>query len=624
MNKTKILLIISLVLSLPFMLVSCDTSTTNPPEKPPVLEGPWDDLGGGGQGDQTDESGITSGDAGKNEEVENPDDSKFESGIENAINIDLNNLVNDSNDYKYEDNILTLEKEGTYALTGNLNGAVVVKGDATSITVVLYNANIYTLDTQSIPAITFEKNSGERILSVYENTVNNLSDSIFDDESGDGAIIQAKKSSLIVNGTGTLNLVSKGAEVTALKVKNDLKIFSVTLNITTSDHGIKAGELLSVHSANINIIAKGDGMKTDVEAESEEEAEEFTSNPYAGYIYIENSNITIDAGDDGISANSLMKINNAINNTITVKTNGGAPSYITESSSDNSEGKAIKVDGITLVIDDTETDLLSKCENNYALYILGGTFIINSNSDAISSKGNLVIDNGNFDITSGDDGIHAEYITKINDGNITIKNSYEAIEGAAVEIYGGTFNVTSVDDGVNAANADLVNYPYNIYIGGGNLEINAQGDGVDSNGTIEFAGGTTIIYGPTSGANAALDADRGILVNGGILVAFGPLGMIETPSSNSKQCSIVYSLSGSANSAFNVKDENGNVLFETTVPKQYQCVVVSLPDFVIGSTYSLSSNTSTQNVTIQSILTNGAGGGMGPGPGGRPPGGRPR
>ena len=319
-----------------------------------------------------------------------------------------------------------------------------------------------------------------------------------------------------------------------------------------------------------------------------------------------------------------MKINNTLDYTINVTTNGGAPSKITESSSDNSDGKAIKVDGIVLVIDDVETELLSKCENNYSLYILGGNFIINSNSDAISSKGNLIIDGGNFDITSGDDGIHSEYITKINDGNILINNCYESIEGASVEIYGGNINVTSVDDGINAANSDLTNYPYNIYIGGGNIIVNAQGDGVDSNGTIEFNGGTTIIYGPTSGANGSLDADRGILVNGGILIAFGPMGMIETPSSNSKQCSVVYALNGTSNSTFKVTDSSNNVIFETTALKTYQSVVVSLPNFTIGQTYTLSNPSTSQTINISSILTNGAGGGMGPG-GNRPgPGPRPR
>ena len=611
----KITLSLMLIFSI-FCLISCGITA-------PETNEPWDDLGGGGSGEQTEESDITTGDVDEKEEVENPDIGNFETIIEGSITINLDELVNDSENYTYEENTLTIEQEGTYTLTGSLQGALVVKGNAEKIVIILHNASIETLDTQNVPAITFEKHSGERILSVYQDTINKLSDSIGDDENGDGAIIQAKKSSLPINGSGTLELTSKGVETTAIKVKKDLAIYSSTININTSDHGIKSGELLSIHSANLNITASGDGMKTDVEAESTEEGDEYTSNPYAGYIYIENSNITINAGDDGISANSLLKINNTENHLIDVTTNNGAPQRITEASSDSADGKAIKVDGITLVVDDVETKLPSKCENNYALYILGGKFIINSNSDAMSSKGNLIIDNGIFDISSGDDGIHAEYITKINNGNIIINKCYEGIEGASVEIYNGTINLTSIDDGINAANADLVNYPYNIYIGGGNITVNASGDGVDSNGTIEFAGGTTIIYGPTSGANGSLDADRGILVNGGILVAVGPMGMIETPASNSKQCCVCYGASGSANTEIIIKDDKGNVLFETTSPKSYQSVVVSLPEFTIGNTYSITTSASTQTFNITSILTNALGGGMGPGgnmgPGGRPP-----
>ena len=101
------------------------------------------------------------------------------------------------------------------------------------------------------------------------------------------------------------------------------------------------------------------------------------------------------------------------------------------------------------------------------------------------------------------------------------------------------------------------------------------------------------------------------------------MGMIETPANNSKQCCVCYSTSGSANSQLVIKDDKGNVLFETTSPKSYQSVVVSLPEFAIGNTYSITTSSSTQTFNITSILTNALGGGMGPGgnmgPGGRPP-----
>ena len=69
-----------------------------------------------------------------------------------------------------------------------------------------------------------------------------------------------------------------------------------------------------------------------------------------------------------------------------------------------------------------------------------------------------------------------------------------------------------------------------------------------------------------------------------------------------------------------IKDQNGNILLETTVVKSFQSVVISLEAFEIGSTYEIIVGTTSNTVTLSTILTNVGGGGMG-GQGGRPPGG---
>lgn len=591
------------------------------PDMPPMKPDEWDDLGGGGTGDQTEENEITIDGIPVNKDIEllNYDDFKLN---QESIKINLNNLST-NNDYTFEDNILTISNEGIYELSGKLAGALIVEGDAESIIICLNNATINTLDSQPYPAITFKKHSGIRVLEIMENSINYLSDSIGDtNEADEGcAVIQAKKSNLIIGGSGELNLKSYGEETTGIKVKKDLFIFDTTINIDVNDNGIKSGSTMGIYNANITIKSLNDGIKTDVEAESLDD--EIVNDLYAGFMYIKNSNITVEVSDNGIDANSFLKIDNTSDYTIKVITNGGAPTTITETSSDNADGKAIRASGIKYVDPDTEeeTDLLSTSEFNYLLVILGGNFIINSNDDAITSKGNLIIFDGSFDISTGDDAIHAEYITTIHNGSYKVNKCYEAIEGASVEIYGGDFDLTSADDGINAANGDLTNYPYNIYIGDGNILLNVEGDGIDSNGTVEIAGGTIIINGPTRNNNAALDADRGILVNGGNLIAVGPMGMIETPSNNSKQCSIVLgSNQQSTTTLIQIKDQDGNVLFETTTIKSFQSVVISLESFEIGSTYTIVVGSTTNTVTMANILTNIGNAGM-DGPGGRPPGG---
>lgn len=577
---------------------------------------PWDNLGGGGSGDDTSETGNSIESIIQPSDIESIEQDKLNTDSSNANAINLNNLVTGDN-YTYENDILTIIKAGEYELTGTLNGALVIDSIDDTTKIILNNANILTKDSQSCAAITFKKTSSLRILTIKDGTTNALKDSSSDDINGEGAIIVSKKSSLTINGKGTLNLESNGISTNAIKVKKTLDIFDTTININASNNGIKADERIYINGANINITSSNDGIKTDIEATTEEEINTYTSDPYAGYIYIKNSNLEINSKDDGVSANALLLIENEEDNLIKIKTNNGAPSKVTEPSSDTVSGKALKAGGIKSVINEIENDLPSLTEDNYRLIINGGTFELDSNDDAITSKGNLTINNGTFNIASGDDAIHAEYITKITNGNINITKSYEGIEGASVEIYDGTINLVSTDDGINAANKDLTNWNNNIYIGGGNIIVNAQGDGVDSNGTIEFAGGKTIIYGPTANDNGSLDADNGILVNGGVLLAFGSSGMVETPSTNSKQASIVYNANNglSANTLFSLKDNNGNTLYEVNPPKTYQSIVISTPELINGETFTITVGTTTNDITINGIL-NRIGKTFGPGSGG--------
>lgn len=96
-----------------------------------------------------------------------------------------------------------------------------------------------------------------------------------------------------------------------------------------------------------------------------------------------------------------------------------------------------------------------------SLVIKDGIFTIQSNADGLKSsndndtdRGYVIIENGTFDITVADDGIHAETWLQIYDGNITVNESYEALEGKKVEIYGGNLYLTASDDGINAASGN--------------------------------------------------------------------------------------------------------------------------------------------------------------------------
>lgn len=598
---------------------------------------PWDHLGGNQNGTDIGDTSNDTADGYINDDIKNDNSDasgSYDESSSNTYVIDLNSIasadLSNISAYSYKKNELTIKSSGVFVLSGKLSGAISVKDTDGAVQLVLAGVEITTTDDQTAAAIVFKKPDGDtisdRVLTIKNGTENVLSDSVGDNATdGDGAVIQAKKRSLVINGTGKLTLNCKGEETSGIKVKTSLTVNGPSIIVNDAlKNGIKADEQIIIKNADITVKADNDGIKTDMEPSTEEESNLYSSDSKYGYIYIENSNLDITSGDDGIAANNCLYIANTDANTITIQTNGGAPKFVSEFYSDNADGKALKTGGIEY----NDVDIAASYSENYGLIITGGNFVLNSSDDAIHSKGNVLITGGTFDISTGDDGIHAEYLNKIVDGNIIINKSYEGIEGATVEILGGNIKLTATDDGINAANGDLRNYSFYILISGGKIDIDAGGDGIDSNGTFKMTGGDVTVYGPTDNGNGSLDADTGILVTGGNLCAVGSAGMVENPSKNSTQHYISLTLSSyaSANTKITVTDEDGNELFTTTPTKKFQSVIVSLECFEKGKTYIITVGDDSYEATLDSIGTaigtnmNGQGnqGFMPGGPGGGP------
>lgn len=183
-----------------------------------------------------------------------------------------------------------------------------------------------------------------------------------------------------------------------------------------------------------------------------------------------------------------------------------------------------------------------------SVYIKGGSFSINSRGDAIRSvndtvrgKGFVLVEDGDLEISSGDDGIHAAQGLIINGGKINILTSYEGLESQKVIINSGNISMLTSDDGINAGNsANNLKEDENciIAINGGEIYIDASGDGIDSNGYLYFNSGKTVIDGPTNNKNGALDAGLGIRMSGGEVIAVGASGMAEALGKESKICNM--------------------------------------------------------------------------------------
>lgn len=258
-----------------------------------------------------------------------------------------------------------------------------------------------------------------------------------------------------------------------------------------------------------------------------------------------------------------------------------------------------------------------------SLIISGGTFYLNTLDDAIHSNGTVAITGGSYEISTGDDGIHGDMELTVEDGNIQILQSYEGLEANQITISGGQISVVSSDDGINASggpsgrgmggaaetSSDGAAEMPDIYILGGEINVDAGGDGVDSNGNFYVEGGTLIIDGPSGGGNGSIDVgteNGGVCeITGGTVLAVGPSGMLETFGSGSAQYSFCCVLDTplEAGGELTISDSEGNVLISRTAKRQVSSVVFSSPDLKDGETYTIGAGEETMKITLNGIST---------------------
>ena len=270
---------------------------------------------------------------------------------------------------------------------------------------------------------------------------------------------------------------------------------------------------------------------------------------------------------------------------------------------------------------DSDTTVSTKgIKAGNALLIQQGTFVIDSADDAIHSNYSVTIDGGSFQLSSGDDGIHAEAYLNINGGTTTIAESYEGLEAAQIHISGGTTQVFSSDDGLNAAGGSSfelvdgllvlkdisssdteqtfggrggmfeVEDNCDITISGGNLTVTtSNGDGIDSNGSLNVSGGTVLVFGSSSGGEGALDYTGSSSISGGTLVALGSSGMAQSmePDDSHATLMVTWDEVQPAGTRLTLCTQQGEILCSLQSTNSFQTAVISTDSLSAGQEVSL-------------------------------------
>ncbi|MGF7144279.1 hypothetical protein HNQ56_002710 [Anaerotaenia torta] len=504
-----------------------------------------------------------------------------------------------------KDQTVTISRDGSYVITGSLdNGQIIVDaGDLDKIQLILNGAAIHSASNAPI----YIKNADKVFITLQEGTDNSLSDGTeyvqTDDNNVDGVIFS--KADLTLNGSGSLTIQANYKQ--GIVSKDDLVFTGGSYNITAVKDTINGKDCIKIKDGSFTLSADtGNGLQS-----------KNSDDPTRGYVYICGGTIDITKSQEGIEGTVIIIEDGAI--VINAADDG---LNAASASADTTEG-----DTTTSLSADTREQFPASTAESTSDKISGNLPGTKSGDASDSTSGNVPgTDSGNaFNNPSGNppDGSKIPWngtepsgeIPATGEGDMNQWPSGMGQSGDSVpsdwtppENMGrGGFG------GENPFESDDNCY---ISISGGTLTINAEGDGIDSNGNLYISGGTIYVNGPTQSMNGSLDYGGVGEITGGILIAAGSAGMSQGFTESSSQCSLLYDLS-SANAAGTqiiLTDSSGKSILKFIPEKQYQSVVLSSPEMVQGETYTLTCGTQTAEITLSSIVTsNGQGRGWGMG-----------
>ena len=554
------------------------------------------------------------------------------------VTTDVNGWTVYENTDVYKLHVAIAKTGGTFVFTGTASDASVsVKKAATAPAVILL-AGLDMSSSFTAP-ITVKKESTSTVtITALGGFTNTLTDAAFNNadsygdpatDGGDGtnaeyaesAVIKGKSYSRVtLNGAGTLNLVCSTKNALKVGEYGSLTIDGLTLNVTSAKNGISADNLMTINGGNITVTAtSGDAIRSDPDAVD-------ATAGCAGNIVINGGSFTLQSGSDGIQAAQDLTINGGDFN---IRAGSGY-----NDSSFNKDTMSCKGLKASFSSDDSDTD---DTDATNVLTVNGGTFTINTPDDAIHTDGSVVINGGEFAIQTGDDGVHGDVQADFGvQGaadckiHLTVSTSYEGLEAKNVYIKSGCYSIAASDDGINAAGGSSSGSDpspwnpgpggggntgdYSLNISGGLVNVNCNGDGLDSNGALNITGGSSIVWAQApNGDNSPLDSDGTMTVNGGMVFGGGTNPMNENPSTSTSQPYVKYGGSsgggwggpggGSSGSTISsgrtvvVKNASSQVVFSIKAPKNINYAIYSDPTMTSSTNWSITSDTSTPTTT---------------------------
>lgn len=461
------------------------------------------------------------------------------------VTIDLSNPTA-TDGVTVSDGVITITKAGNYKLTGTYEGQIKVEAaDSDMVRLILNNATI----TNSTGAAINVVEADEVVIYTASGTTNTVSDgsSYSDTASGSPDAAIYSKSDLTLAGEGTLKVKGKYEE--GIHTSDGLVIASGTLEVTAANTGIKGKDYVDILDGTVTVTATKDGIKATNDTDGNR-----------GWVRLSGGTVNISAGDDGFKAERVLEIS-------------------------------------------------------------GGTLNITESNEGIEAQYINILD-GTVNVTSSDDGINASYsTTTTTDSTSTTSTGTESTTATSTKQSaqggqapsgtmgqppaGGGMGGGMGGGGMGGGTFEVVDATINI--SGGTVTVNANGDGIDSNGTATLSGGTLVVNGPFTGGNTSLDTNGDLLLNGTTVAAGNSGDMFEAPSTNSTsgyvKISNVSNLS--AGTTVQVADSSGNVVANYKVTNSSTALIlVSSSKITKGESYTVYTTTDSVDASSTTLASN--------------------
>lgn len=291
------------------------------------------------------------------------------------------------------DETISITQGGTYTLTGEGTGSVVVETDE-DVVLVLDGVNIVS-DTGAAISVLAANNV---FITLAEGSENVLEDAATRSDTEINGTIYSD-ADLSISGTGSLTVVANYED--GIVTKDDFVLASGTVVVTAADDGIRGRDSITVSGGSLTVTSGGDGLKTTYADDLEK-----------GWVYITGGSIWVDSGDDAIKAQTSMTIDGgtieivdsvegleALNITI----NGGD---ITLYASD---------DGINAAVGDISGDVF--------INVNGGTIDVtvgSGDTDGFDSNGTLSITDGDITVTAPTSSFDVDGTAEFTGGTVTV------------------------------------------------------------------------------------------------------------------------------------------------------------------------------------------------------------